>query len=263
MIPINFSLKNPLLVNLSLIIILIMGILSWQSLPQEVFPVVDLDMVSIKTKFDGASPAEVEEQVTLTIEEEFEDSQDIDFISSTSREGSSSIVIKLKPGADVDNFMRDTRTLLDRINNLPDAAEEPELKRIRTRFPVITLTLFGDLSKAQLYEYSDEARRKIQQIKGVASIGMAGDQDWEIWVEVDPHKLAALNIPLEQINAALKNNLIDQPGGSIKSSEGDIRLRGEGVQPEPEKIEKISKSYHLKTFSTVEFENPDTLNSKK
>ena len=239
MIPINFSLKNPLLVNLSLIIILIMGILSWQSLPQEVFPVVDLDMVSIKTKFDGASPAEVEEQVTLTIEEEFEDSQDIDFISSTSREGSSSIVIKLKPGADVDNFMRDTRTLLDRINNLPDAAEEPELKRIRTRFPVITLTLFGDLSKAQLYEYSDEARRKIQQIKGVASIGMAGDQDWEIWVEVDPHKLAALNIPLEQINAALKNNLIDQPGGSIKSSEGDIRLRGEGVQPEPEKIEKI------------------------
>ena len=53
MIPINFSLKNPLLVNLSLIIILIMGILSWQSLPQEVFPVVDLDMVSIKTKFDG------------------------------------------------------------------------------------------------------------------------------------------------------------------------------------------------------------------
>ena len=73
-------------------------------------------------------------------------------------------MIKLKPGADFDNFMRDTRTLLDRINNLPDAAEEPELKRIRTRFPVITLTLVGDLSKAQLYEYSDEARRKIQQI---------------------------------------------------------------------------------------------------
>ena len=134
MTPINFSLKNPLLVNLSLIIVFIMGILAWQSLPQEVFPVVDLDMVNINTKFEGASPAEVEQQVTLPIEEEFEDSQDIDFISSVSREGSSSIVIKLKPGADVNNFMRDTRTLLDRVNDLPDIAQEPELKRIRTRF---------------------------------------------------------------------------------------------------------------------------------
>ncbi|MAJ91551.1 MAG: cobalt-zinc-cadmium resistance protein [Legionellales bacterium] len=239
MIPIHFSLKNPLLVNLSLIIILIMGFLSWKGLPQEVFPVVDLDMVSIKTNFEGASPAEVEKQVTLAIEEEFRDSQDIDFISSISKEGVSSIIIKLKSGTNVNNFMRDTRTLLDRVNDLPDLSEEPELKRIRTRFPVITLTLFGNLSKAELYEYSEKARRRIQKIKGIASIGIAGEQDWEIWVEVDPHQLAAFNIPLGVINSALKNNLIDQPGGSIKSREGDIRLRGKGVQSDPESIKEI------------------------
>ncbi|MBK69284.1 MAG: cobalt-zinc-cadmium resistance protein [Legionellales bacterium] len=239
MIPIHFSLKNPLLVNLSLVIILIMGVISWQGLPQEVFPVVDLDMINVNTKFEGASPAEVEKQVTLPIEEEFQDSQDIDFVSSISKEGISNIFIKLKSGTDVNNFMRETRTLLDRVNDLPNAAEEPELKRIRTRFPVITLTLFGDLSKAELYEYSEKARRRIQKIKGVASIGMSGDQDWEIWVEVDPHELAAFNIPLALINSALKNNLIDQPGGSIKSSEGDIRLRGQGVKPDPEKIAEI------------------------
>ena len=239
MIPIHFSLKNPLLVNLSLIIILIMGFLSWKGLPQEVFPVVDLDMVSIKTNFEGASPAEVEKQVTLAIEEEFRDSQDIDFISSISKEGVSSIIIKLKSGTNVNNFMRDTRTLLDRVNDLPDLSEEPELKRIRTRFPVITLTLFGNLSKAELYEYSEKARRRIQKIEGIASIGIAGEQDWEIWVEVDPHQLAAFNIPLGVINSALKNNLIDQPGGSIKSREGDIRLRGKGVQSDPESIKEI------------------------
>ena len=216
-----------------------MGVLAWQGLPQEIFPVVDLDMISIKTDFEGASPVEVEQQVTLPIEEEFEDSQDIDFISSISKEGLSSIFIKLKPGAKVDDFIRDTRTLLDRVDDLPDTAEEPELNRIRARFPVITLTLYGNLSKAELYEYSEKARRRMQQIKGVASVGMAGERDWEIWVEVNPHELAALNIPLEQVNAALRNNLIDQPGGSIKSNEGDIRLRGKGVKPEPENIEQI------------------------
>ena len=236
---IQFSLRNPLLVNLSLILLLITGVMAWQKLPQEIFPVVDLDMVSIVTEFEGASPAEVEQQVTIPIEEEFEDSQDIDFISSINKESLSSIFIKLKPGSNVDDFMRDTRTILDRIDDLPDTAKEPELNRIRTRFPVITLTLYGNLSKADLYDYAEKARRRMQQVPGVASVGMAGERDWEIWVEVDPHELAALQIPLTQINAALRNNLVDQPGGSIKSNEGDIRLRGKGVEPEPGSIEQI------------------------
>ena len=216
-----------------------MGILAWRGLPQEIFPVVDLDMVSITTEFEGASPAEVEQQVTLPIEEELKDSQDIDYITSTSKEGISSIFIKLKPGSKVDDFVRDTRTLLDRIDDLPDLAEEPEMNRIRTRFPVITLTLYGNLSKAELYDYAEKVRRRMQLIPGVASVGMAGDRDWEIWVEVNPHELAALSIPLELVNEALRNNLVDQPGGSIKSDEGDIRLRGQGVIPEPESIEQI------------------------
>lgn len=236
---IDFSLKNPLLVNMSLVIILIMGVLSWKGLPQEIFPVVDLDMISITTEFEGASPAEVEQQVTIPIEEEFEDSQDIDFITSSSQENLSSIYIELKPGANVDDFIRDTRTLLDRIDDLPDTAETPELSRIRARFPVITLTLYGDLSKAELYDYSAKVRRRMQQIPGVASVGMAGERDWEIWVEINPHELAALGLPLASVNAALRDNLIDQPGGSIKSNEGDIRLRGKGVKPEPERIEQI------------------------
>ena len=175
---INFSLKNPLLVNLSLVIILIMGILAWRSLPQEIFPVVDLDMISITTEFEGASPAEVEQQVTLPIEEEFEDSQDIDYISSTSKEGVSSIYIKLKPGSKVDDFVRDTRTLLDRVDDLPDLAEEPELNRIRTRFPVITLTLYGNLSKAELYDYADTSMDAL--IGVLATIAYRKNKQWNL-----------------------------------------------------------------------------------
>ncbi|MCG8325815.1 MAG: efflux RND transporter permease subunit [Thiotrichales bacterium] len=236
---IRFSINNPLIVNLSLVIILIMGVLSWRELPQEIFPVVDLDMVHINTEFEGASPAEVEQQVTLPLEEEFEDSQDIDYISSISNESLSSIYIKLKPGSNVDDFMRDARTILDSIDDLPEIAEEPELNRIRTRFPVITLTLFGEISNARLYEMAEEVRRRMQEIEGVASVGMAGDREWEIWVTLDPHRLAAMNVSLDSVLMALRNNLVDQPGGSIKSSEGDIRLRGKGVEPDPEAIEEI------------------------
>ena len=236
---IHFSINNPLIVNMSLFIILIMGVMTWNLLPQEIFPVVELDMVSIKTDFEGASPIEVEQQITLPIEEEFEDSQDIDYISSTSNEGISSVWIKLKPGSNVDDFMLDARTIVDRIDDLPDSAEEPELARIRANFPVVTLTLYGDLANAELYALAEDVRHQMQAVPGVARVAMAGDRDWEIWVEVDPHDLAALDIPLGLVATALRDNLRDQPGGSIKSKEGDIRLRGKGVEPEPSAIEEI------------------------
>jgi multidrug efflux pump subunit AcrB len=203
---IRFSLANPLIVNLSLVIILIMGVVAWRAMPQEIFPAIELDMISIATEFEGASPAEVEQQVTLPIEEEFEDSQDIDYISSISNEGLSSVYIKLKPGSNVDDFTSDARTILDRVDDLPEIAEEPELNRIRARFPVITLTLYGNLANAELFEVAEDVRQQMQQIQGVASVGIAGDRDWEIWVEVDPHELAALGVPLELVINALRSD---------------------------------------------------------
>ena len=76
---IDFSIKNPLVVNLLLLLVVIMGVVSWQSMPEEMFPVVDKDAVRILTKFEGASPEEIEEQVTSPIEESLDNLQDIDF----------------------------------------------------------------------------------------------------------------------------------------------------------------------------------------
>lgn len=236
---IRFSIANPLLINLALVILLVVGVLSWRAMPQELFPVVQLDMAYILTEFEGASPAEVEQQITITIEEEFKEHEDIDYMSSTSSEGFSHIYINLKPGANVDDFMRDARTLLDRITELPELAEDPELTRIRANFPVISLSLYGDIANAALYEHAEQIRRRMMKINGVASVAVAGDREWEIWTVVDPHVLSARRVSLDEVISALRDNLRDQPGGNIKSVEGDIRLRGQGVAPDPQAIENI------------------------
>ena len=75
---IDFSIKNPLLVNLFLILILLLGILSWQSMPEEMFPVVEKDRIKITTSYDGASPEEIEQQVSIPIEDALDNMQDID-----------------------------------------------------------------------------------------------------------------------------------------------------------------------------------------
>ena len=99
---IDYSIKNPLVVNLFLILIVIIGVMSWQSMPEEMFPVVEKDSIKIITKYDGASPEEVEKQVTIPIEDTLDNLQDIDFYYSKSSEGVSSVTLRLKPEADVD-----------------------------------------------------------------------------------------------------------------------------------------------------------------
>jgi multidrug efflux pump subunit AcrB len=236
---IRFSINNPLLTNLMLGIVVVLGVLSWQSMPQEMFPTIELDAVSINVEFEGASPEEVERQIAIPVEEEFDGMAEIDVMTSTSHEGMASLIIELKSGTDVDQFMRDAQTALDQITDLPEEAEEPELVRLKARFPVISMTLYGDVARGYLYDLADDVKRRMLALPGVAAVGVAGDRDWEIWVEVDPYRLAARGVSLGQVITAIRGNLRDLPGGSLKAQEGDILLRGVGVAPEPEMIRGI------------------------
>ena len=236
---IRFSINNPLLTNLMLGIVVVIGVLSWRSMPEEMFPSIELDAVSIRVEFEGASPEEVERQITIPVEEEFDGMAEIDVMSSTSHEGMASVIIELKSGTDVDQYMRDAQTALDQITDLPEEAEEPELVRLKARFPVISMTLYGDVARGYLYDLADDVKRRMLALPGVAAVGVAGDRDWEIWVEVDPYRLAARGVSLGQVITAIRGNLRDLPGGSLKAQEGDILLRGMGVAPEPEAIRGI------------------------
>jgi multidrug efflux pump subunit AcrB len=237
---IRFSINNPLITNLLLGIVVIMGVLAWRSMPQEMFPTVEMDAVTVSVVFEGASPEEVERQISIPLEEEFEGMADIDVLTSTSNEGLATLMIKLKPGTDVDQYMRDAQTALDQITDLPQEAEEPELIRVKARFPVISLSLYGDVARGYLYDQADEIKQRMAKIPGVASVGVAGNRDWEIWIEVNPFELSARKVSLGQVLAAVRGNLRDLPGGSLKAREGDILLRGKGVAPDPELIAEIA-----------------------
>ena len=236
---VEFSIRNSLVVNLFLIVIIIMGVLSWKSMPQEIFPTIDLDKVRITTVYEGAPPEEVEKQVTLLIEEEIENLPDIDIITSESSEGISKVEIKLKPDADVSEFLREVRSAVDSIDDLPSLAETPEVSRLKTRFPVINMSLYGDAPLPIVYEEAEDIRRDLLALPGVASVGIAGKREWELWVIVDPHQMSARNVALSEVQSSLEQNLQDLPGGSLQSREGDILLRGVGVAPDVNSVEKL------------------------
>ena len=225
---IDFSIKNPLIVNLFLLLVIVVGILSWKSMPEEMFPVVEKDAIKIITTYKGASPEEVEKQVTIPIEDALDNLQDIDFYYSKSSEGSSNVTLKLKPKADVDELLRKVRDLTDAIDGFPEEADEPEITRIKARFPVISVSVYGETRQTLLFKNAKNIKQKILQLQGVAGVGIAGNRDDEIWVIIDPSTLSARNVSTKEIIFALKNNIHDLPGGSVKAIEGDILLRGLG-----------------------------------
>ncbi len=228
---IHFSLRNPFVANLVMVVVVVVGVLSWQKTPQEIFPVIPMDKIEIATSFEGASPSEVERQVTLSIEEEVNDLPDIKNITSTSREGSSNIRIELLENADVDDMLQRVRDEVQAMDNLPEAADDPLVTRIKSPHPLINVSVYGEVSEFRLQLQAEELRRQLLTVPGVSEIRFTtGDRDWEMWVQIDPRQLAALGVSLEEVRRALRDNLSDTPGGTIYAQEGDILLRGYGAK---------------------------------
>ncbi len=236
----EFSIKNPLIVNFLLAAVVIIGVLSWRSMPQEMFPTIEKDLVEIRTVFEGAPPIESERQLTIPIEKEVKDFADVDELRSTSLEGSSVVLLKLKPNSDVEEILRETRSAVDAMDDLPQDAETPVIRRIKSNFPVLSVSVYGDVPEADLIENSKLVKRRLQKIAGVAAVAIAGEREWEVWVAVDPYEIAARGVSLAEIRAALAANLTDQPGGSLAAAEGDIQLRGVSAAPDVEALKQIT-----------------------
>ena len=237
---IEYFVKNPIITNFLLLSIIVIGILSWKVMPQEMFPIIESDSISIDIEYEGAPPVEVERQLTILIEDEVSDISEIDELQSVSREGNASISLDLKPNVDVEEVMRSVEIEVDSIVDLPNEIETPRISRQKTNFPVISVSVYGDVSEAELIRGGELVKQVLQKIEGVGRVSMAGDRDSEVWVIVDPYEIAAKEVSLEEIRRALSANLGDRPGGSLSALEGDIQLRGMSVASNVQAIKDIA-----------------------
>ncbi len=223
---ISWAVRNPLVTNILLVLLLVVGTISWYSMPQEMFPVVDIDAVQVSTRFEGAPPVEVERQITVPIEEVLLDMSDIRSIESDSREGFSNIIVKLRSGTNSDEFALDLRTEIDALRSLPEVAERTKIRQLKTRFPVISVSVYGNVGEKTLAQAGEDMKRRLQELDGIAGVSIAGEREVELLVTVNPLLAAAKGVAIEEIIQALKWNLGDRPGGALNANTGEIQLRG-------------------------------------
>ncbi len=238
MIP-RFSVKNPVLINMIMILIVACGIISGRSISLEAFPQVDLQYVSVLTLYPKASPSDVEEKVTKRIETEIKDMEEIDDYFGSSMEGRSVVVLVLKADIeDLDKVVSDVQNRVSRAQ-LPREAEDPHVDKLGPSFPVMNLAVSGSTDYAILKEISEELREALLEIEGVTTVALTGLRDREVWVEVDRDKLEHYGLTISQIMGKIRNRNLNQPGGSFKGEAEEVRVRTVGEIEAAAELEEI------------------------
>jgi multidrug efflux pump subunit AcrB len=236
---VRYFVRNSVFVNLLMMVILVAGGLIYLSITREIFPEFSLDSISIRTDYPGASPVEMEKLVTIKIEDEIADIDGIDNIYSESQEGFSLITVELSEYADLDRILNDISSAIDRIEDLPEDAEDPVVSEIKNALPVITVSVYGDLPELTMKEIAEDLQDDLREIPGVASVYLSGARKREIWVEVDPRRLEQYQLSLADIKKALEAQNLNLPGGTIKTDRGEFLLRTVGEILEARELEAV------------------------
>jgi len=232
--------------------VLLIGILSWGRIPQELFPPVNYPQLTIVTTYENAAPEEIETQITKIIEESIGTVSRLRRVSSISKEGVSIVMAEFLWGTDMDFAALGLREKIDLIKErLPIDAEEPIVKKFNPfDLPIMSLSVTGkDIAPARLREiterYVEDETEKVDQ---VASAAVTGGIEREILVEIDQDKLQASGLPIIEVVNAVGDANINYPAGTIKESFTEYLIRTLGEFQEVSEIKKIA----------VAKENPQT-----
>ena len=236
---VEFSVRNRVLVNLLTLFVLGTGLVTYFQMPRELFPEFSRQAVQIVTTFLGASPEEVEKLITAPIEEEVAEIDGLDELLSVSQEGRSQILLKFQPDTDMNRALSDVRAALDNVTDLPQEAKEPEVHEVKSTFPVITVSLAGDIDEATLRDMAKDLRDDLRRIPGVSRVRILGTRERQIWVEVDPARLDEYRISLDDVRAAIAAHNRNVPGGTMKTSRGEILIRTLGEAAGAPEVERI------------------------
>jgi multidrug efflux pump subunit AcrB len=219
---------NHVAANLIMLLMIVGGLATVGSIKQEVFPEIDTDFISTSVIYRGAAPEEVEEGISVRIEEEIEGIEGIKRITSVSREGVGVVTAELMVGTDISEALDDIKSRIDAIETFPVEAEKPVVSQIKIRAEVVNVAVSGDADERTLKVLGQRVRDEIAALPGVTNVQLATARPFEISLEVSEDALRRYGLTFDSVAAAVRRSSLDVPGGSIKTEGGEILLRTKG-----------------------------------
>ncbi|MBE0535110.1 MAG: efflux RND transporter permease subunit [Phycisphaerae bacterium] len=222
-----------------MIFVIAAGLMTLVTIKVEFFPEMSLDIITVTVPYRGASPEEVEQGVTLRVEEAVASVDGIKRITSTSAEGASMVILEVEEYAVPSDVLDDVKAEVDRIITFPQETERPIISEIKTRYEVVTLVLHGDVSERTLKEMAERVKDDLTVMGNISQVEIAGVRPYEISVEISEETLRKYSLSFDQVSRAIANSSLDIPGGSIKTAGGEVLVRTQGQMYTGRQFEKI------------------------
>lgn len=236
------SVERPVLTTMVALIVVVLGIVSLGRVQIDLLPAVELPTITIRTEYPGASPEVIEQRVTAIVEEIVATVPGVERLESTSAEGISSVKATFGWGTDVDTAAIDVNAKLQsEIDELPAEIVLPRVSKFDVAsFPVVILGISSELPPVELTTLVEERiRPRLSQLAGVAQVDPWGSYDREVRVEVDPGRLRAFGVPLDQVRQAIVDANLDLPAGKIEQGQQSVTLRAPAQFVDLEQIREL------------------------
>ncbi len=256
---------NHVAANLLMMFIVVSGLLSIFNINTEVFPEITLDRISITVPYRGATPADVEQGVTLRVEEAIAGIEGVKRILSTASEGAASTIIEVEEYYDLSEVLDDVKAAIDRITTFPVETEKPVIAELKNTRKVIAIVLSGDVTEKTLKQLSEQMRDDLTAMDGISQVSVWGVRTYEIAIEVSEEAMRRYGLSFAQVAKVVGSSSIDVPAGSMKTTGGEILIRTPGQRyrgSEFKNIDILSRAdgtkIRLGDIATVRDEFEDT-----
>jgi len=239
---IEYSVKNPLIVNLLMVAILILGTISLLEMPRELNPKVSLNYIFIIIPYPGVGAEEIEKIITVKIEDAVDDVEDIKMMSSESNEGGAFVWLQFEDISDrtMSERLNEVESAVNRID-LPDGALDPVITDFGSDdfIPVISASIVGEMSERKLWSMAEDLRDDLLDIDGISKVALSGTREREIWIEVSPQKLFQHRLSLTQVVQAVGGRNMNLPAGDMDIGHTSYLVRTIGEVESPDEFKKI------------------------
>jgi len=239
---IQFSIRNPVTVIVMTLLVGLFGALSLSKIPVQMKPTVDKPEIKINTTYPGAAPQEVEEQITIPMEEKLQAVEGLKRLTSSSTEGRSNVELEFEWGVNKDIAVVDIIKRLARIKDWPEDAEEPIIYAGTSseRRPIYWATMRGSMPVNKMRQLGDDfIAPKFERIEGVAEVRIYGGEEREIQVVVDFKALSGRGLSVKDVGMALARENMNVRGGHIDQGKRRYLVRTVGLFKNIRDIESV------------------------
>ena len=214
----EICIRRPVFATMLVVSLVVLGLASLRTLGVDIYPKVDFPTVTVTTRLEGASPEEIESQITKPVEEAINTISGLDELRSTTIEGQSQVFASFVLEKDVETAANEVREKVSTVlRNFPPGTDPPVVERFDPdATPILAIVVSGARLPREVTEIADKrVKRQLETIKDIGAVTLVGDRKREIQIYVDPDRLTAYNLSIQQVKEAIRKQNAEIPGGRL------------------------------------------------